>query len=66
MLVRTLLVAAGVAGLLMVGPPAAGWADPEPAPPPIPNVNAYPPLNPVYYAAMSGRGYAFAGPPGIV
>jgi len=66
MLVRTLLVAAGVAGLLVVGPPAAGWADPEPAPPPIPNVNAYTPLNPVNYAAMSGRWYAFAGPPGIV
>ncbi len=47
--------------------PAIAWADPDAPPtPPIPNVNAYAPLNPVEYAAMGGTWYAFAGPPGVI
>ena len=46
---------------------ATSWAEPSPAPaPPIPNVNAYTPLNPADYTANRGRWYAFAGPAGVV
>ena len=40
-------------------------ADPDPAPaPPIPNVNAYMPVNPADYTTNKGRWFAFAGPAG--
>jgi hypothetical protein len=42
------------------------WADPDPAPSPLPAVNAYPPISPVDYSTMSGNWYAFAGPVGVV
>jgi hypothetical protein len=46
--------------------PATSSADPDtPAPPPIPDVNAYTPLNPAEYAVLGGTWYAFAGPPGV-
>lgn len=42
-------------------------ADPDPAPaPPIPNVNAYMPVNPADYTTNKGRWFAFAGPAGVV
>lgn len=59
--IATVTLGAGVAGAM----PAA--ADPEPAPaPPIPNVNAYMPVNPADYTVNKGRWFAFAGPAGVV
>ena len=45
--------------------PGVAHADPAPAPPPLPDVNSYPPLDPAGYTAMGGTVYAFAGPAGV-
>jgi len=61
----------GAAGAIVaaVASVSPAWADPAadpaPAPPPLPNVNAYTPISPVNYSAMSGTWYAFAGPAGV-
>lgn len=44
---------------------AGAAADPAPAPA-IPNVAAYPPVNPADYTVNAGKWYGFAGPPGVV
>jgi hypothetical protein len=64
MLHRILLATALAAVALNGASPAV--ADPEPAPPPIPNAFAYPPVNPANYTVNGGRWFAFAGPPGVV
>lgn len=47
--------------------PATASADPGPAPaPPIPDVNAYTPLNPADYAVPGTTLSAFAGPAGVI
>lgn len=64
MILRLPGIALLCAGLAL---PAAASADPDVAPPPpIPNVNAYTPLNPAEYAVLGGTWYAFAGPPGVI
>ena len=64
MILRLPVIALLCAGLAL---PAAASADPDVAPPPpIPNVNAYTPLNPAEYAVLGGTWYAFAGPPGVI
>lgn len=64
-----LRIALGACGAVVaaVASVAPAWADPDPAPapPPLPNVNAYAPISPVDYSAMSGNWYAFAGPVGV-
>ena len=64
MLRRILLTSVLAAAALGGAFPAV--ADPEPAPPPIPNPFAYPPVNPATYTVNGGRWFAFAGPPGVV
>ena len=54
------------AAVVAVTVASPAWADPDPAPPPLPAVNAYPPISPVDYLTMSGNWYAFAGPAGVV
>jgi len=47
--------------------PVSAGADPSPAPsPPMPDVNAYKPLNPADYAVPGTTWYGFAGPPGVI
>lgn len=64
---RTSLTCAFVVALVgvVVGLPAAAAADPDPLPPPLPDVNSYRALDPADYAAMGGSVYAFAGPAGV-
>ena len=65
MLRKLLLAGSVVAGVAMtVSSPAV--ADPQPAPPAIPNVFAYMPQNPADYTVNGGKWFAFAGPPGVV
>ena len=64
MLRKILLTTAFTAVALGGASPAV--ADPEPAPPPIPNAFAYMPVNPANYTVNGGRWFAFAGPPGVV
>jgi len=64
MLRRTAFTSVLAACVLAGASPAA--ADPEPAPPPIPNAFAYMPVNPANYTVNGGRWFAFAGPPGVV
>jgi hypothetical protein len=55
------------AALPLLALPVNAWADPSPAPsPPVPNVNAYKPLNPSDYAVPGTTWYGFAGPPGVI
>ena len=61
---RFLLATVFTAAALSGASPAV--ADPEPAPPPIPNAFAYVPVNPANYTVNGGRWFAFAGPPGVV
>ncbi len=66
MLLRFLFVTAVAAWAGVTGVAIAG-ADPEPAPaPPIPNINAYIPVNPADYTTNKGRWFAFAGPTGVI
>lgn len=54
------------AALSLLTLPVSAWADPSPAPvPPIPDVNAYEPLNPADYTVPGTTWYGFAGPPGV-
>lgn len=64
MLHRVLLAIA--LAVVALGGASPAVADPEPAPPPIPNAFAYPPVNPANYTVNGGRWFAFAGPPGVV
>lgn len=52
------------AGVVWAGPASAD-PPPDPAPPPLPDVNAYLPISPVDYTVMGGTWYAFAGPAGV-
>ncbi len=61
-IVRTAAVAAVAAGALAL--PATAGADP--APPTIPNVNAFPPVSPVEYSVLGDRYYAFGTPDGLI
>ena len=63
MLRGILLTSVVAAGVLTGASPAA--ADPV-APPPIPDVFAYMPVNPVDYTVNTGKWFAFAGPAGVV
>lgn len=61
------LISTAVAAVAGVMAAATAAGDPEPAPaPPIPNVNAYMPVNPADYTTNKGRWFAFAGPAGVV
>ena len=64
MLRRTAFTSVLAACVLAGASPAV--ADPELAPPPIPNTFAYRPVNPANYTVNGGRWFAFAGPPGVV
>lgn len=65
-MLRTIFTAgAAVLGCGLLGAVPAG-ADPEPAPPPIPNVFANTPVNPADYTVNGGKWFAFAGPAGVV
>ena len=66
MLLRFLTITAVAVGAGVVGGSSAS-ADPTPPPaPPIPNVNAYMPVNPADYTTNKGRWFAFAGPAGVI
>lgn len=73
-LTRRVLIGAKTTGAGLVGALAAaagligaGTAGAEPAPgPPVPDVVAFPPVNPADYTVNSGKWYAFAGPGGVV
>ena len=54
----------GVAATAVIATPVTANADPE-APPPAPNVNAYPPVSPADYAVMNGNWYGFSTPDGL-
>jgi hypothetical protein len=57
---------AGAAMAALIATPAVAAADPDtPAPPPAPNVNAYPPVAPAGYTALDGAWYAFGTPDGL-
>jgi len=63
---RNVLITAIAAGSSLIGA-ATAVADPAPAPAPaVPNVAAYPPVNPADYTVNGGKWYAFAGPAGVV
>ena len=64
MLRGILLTSVVTAGVITGASPAA--ADPESPPPPIPDVFAYMPVNPIDYTVNSGKWFAFAGPAGVV
>ena len=64
-MLRRILLTTALAAVALGGASTA-IADPEPAPPPIPNAFAYPPVNPANYTVNGGRWFAFAGPPGVV
>lgn len=51
-----------IAGTGVVAHPVAA----EPAPPALPDVFSYMPVNPANYTTKAGRWFAFAGPPGVV
>ena len=55
---------AGAVGAAVIVAPATAGADPD-APPPAPNINAFAPISPVDYSAMSGAWYAFGAPNGV-
>lgn len=57
-----LLIGLVAAGAAVIGVPGVAAADPEPAPPPAPNVNSYAPVKPSEYAMQDGQIYAFAVP----
>lgn len=66
MLVRSVLIVAIAAGSGLIGAGSA-VADPAPEPAPaVPNVAAFPPVNPADYTVNGGKWYAFAGPAGVV
>lgn len=64
MLLRALVTTAVSAAIGVLAAPVAA-ADPA-APPPLPDVTAYMPMNPADYTVNGGKWYAFAGPPGVV
>jgi hypothetical protein len=74
MLIRGLMITAVSAAVGVLAAPAAltvlaaptAVADPEPAPPPLPDVTGYMPMNAADYTVNGGKWYAFAGPPGVV
>jgi hypothetical protein len=58
-------VAVGAAAVLLA---TAGVADADPttpAPPPLPNVNSFPPISPVDFAVLDGAWLAFSAPGGV-
>lgn len=55
MLSRILIGVVGVAGAAVVSAPGIAAADP----PPLPNINAYPPTSPADFSVMEGAWYAF-------
>ncbi|HUO37061.1 MAG TPA: hypothetical protein VMU34_04095 [Mycobacterium sp.] len=66
MLSKTLTGLAGAVAAALMAVPAVAGADPDaPPPPPPPNVNAYPPVSPADYSAMSGAWYAFGTGDGL-
>ncbi|TYQ03507.1 UNVERIFIED_ORG: hypothetical protein L601_006200000030 [Gordonia westfalica J30] len=64
MLSRILIGAASAVGAAFVGVPGVAAAQP-PAPPPLPNVNAYTPVAPAEYSVMDNHWYAFSTPEGL-
>jgi hypothetical protein len=57
---------AGAVAAVGIAAPATAWADPDAAPPPpAPNINAFAPISPADYSAMSGAWYAFSTPDGL-
>jgi len=65
-MLRGILLSSVVAASVLTGASPAA-ADPvAPPPPPIPDVFAYMPVNPVDYTVNSGKWFAFAGPAGVV
>jgi hypothetical protein len=64
---RILAGAAIVVGAAAVAIPAVAAAQPTdpPAPPPLPNVNAFTPVKPSDYAVMDNQWYAFSTPEGL-
>ena len=61
MLTRILTSVAGAAGAAVLGLPGIAPADP----PPIPNINALPPVNPMDFAVQDGAWYSFGAPGGV-
>jgi hypothetical protein len=63
---RLLTGVIGVAGsaAVLIATPGVAWADKD-EPPPLPNVNAYPPISPVDFTTMNGTWYAFGAPGGL-
>jgi hypothetical protein len=57
-------LAAGAAAALIATAPIA-WADDPAPPPPLPNVNAYPPISPAQFSVLDGAWYAFGTPDGL-
>ncbi|HZA09507.1 hypothetical protein [Mycobacterium sp.] len=64
MLRGILIGLAGAAGAATLAIPGAALADPG-APPPPPNVNAYPPVSPADFTVMNGAWYGFGTPDGL-
>jgi hypothetical protein len=65
-LLKKVLITAIAAGSSLIGAGTAA-AEPAPAPAPaVPNVAAFPPVNPADYTVNGGKWYAFAGPAGVV
>jgi hypothetical protein len=60
-----ILIGVVAAGAAMIGVPGTAGADPQPAPE-VPNINGYALANPMDYAAMGNRYYAFSTPDGLI
>jgi len=60
-LTRILTGVALAAGAAVLAAPGIAAADP----PPLPNINAMPPVNPKDFAVMEGAAYAFGAPGGL-
>ncbi len=63
-LLKSVLITAIAAGSSLIGA-ATAVADPDSVPA-VPNVAAFPPVNPADYTVNGGKWYAFAGPAGVV
>lgn len=58
-------VAVGAAAVLVAAPSVASADPKDPEPPPLPNVNAFPPISPADFTVMNGTWYAFGAPGGL-
>jgi hypothetical protein len=62
---RLVIGVVGAAGAAVVCVPGFAAAEPEPAPPPLPNINSFAPVKLSEYVVMDNNWYAFSTPDGL-